>query len=472
MMTRGEKKLAAAGDGWATLRHGSRRLLIAAALFHIAVTLSIYGLGRYELLPGMIDSSGTAVSFSPDGVKLRIAADKLSDALAHGEISDWFHAPAPPHLKLYSIPFVVLRPFFGSTILSAEPLNVFYYLAILILTFTLGRETLGRRTGLIAATVVAFWPSLLLHTTQLLKDPLFLVGMLGFVHVSVRLLAERLSWPVTILTATGGGGLALVIWLGRDSMGELPIATATLGLVLLIVRQFHEKFFLAPNVVGMALLLMISAGVVAVVPTFHSPKLQRGAAERFGSGNDLPDNTTTEPIEPQRPRLNLSTRFVARVQKLRQRFFVEYPNASSNIDSSVQLTSLADLVRYLPRALMIGLLAPFPNMWFASGNQVGSAGRLVSGMETMALYVIEGLAIPGLFSGLRGRRSYSVWLLLLVAALGITSLGLVVVNIGTLYRLRYVFFILLIIPGMEGARKVAAWFRGTRKNVGGLAADV
>jgi hypothetical protein len=471
MMTRGGKKLAAAGDRWAMLRHGSKRLLIAAAVFHITVTLSIYGLGRYELLPGMIDASGTAVSFGSDGIKLRIAADKLSDALAHGEISDWLHAPAPPHLKLYSIPFVVLRPFFGSTILSAEPLNVSYYLAIIILTFTLGRETFGRRTGLIAATVVALWPSLLLHTTQLLKDPLFLVGMLAFVHVSVRLLAERLSWPMAILTAAGGGGLALVVWLGRDSMGELPIATAALGLLLLIVRQFREKHFLAPNVVGLVLLLMISAGVVAIVPTFHRPRLQRSAAERFGSGNDLSDNTKTEPIEPQKT-LFLSTQFVARVQKVRERFVVEYPNASSNIDSSVRLTSLADLVRYLPRALMIGLLAPFPNMWFASGNQVGSAGRLVSGMETMALYVIEGLAIPGLFSGLRGRRRYSLWLLLLVAASGIISLGLVVVNIGALYRLRYVFLILLIIPGMEGARKVAAWFRGTRKNVDGSAADV
>ena len=67
------------------------------------------------------------------------------------------------------------------------------------------------------------------------------------------------------------------------------------------------------------------------------------------------------------------------------------------------------------------------------------------------MYVVEGLALLGLW---RGRRQLSVWFLFLVAAMGITALGLVVVNVGTLYRLRYVFLILLIIIAAEGAAHI------------------
>jgi hypothetical protein len=44
-----------------------------------------------------------------------------------------------------------------------------------------------------------------------------------------------------------------------------------------------------------------------------------------------------------------------------------------------------------------------------------------------------------------------VWFLFSVAAMGITALGLVVANVGTLYRLRYVFLMFLIILAAEGA---------------------
>jgi hypothetical protein len=58
------------------------------------------------------------------------------------------------------------------------------------------------------------------------------------------------------------------------------------------------------------------------------------------------------------------------------------------------------------------------------------------------MYAVEALAIIGLW---RGRRRLPVWLLSAVAAMGMTALGLVVVNVGALYRLRYVFVVLLIV---------------------------
>ena len=45
----------------------------------------------------------------------------------------------------------------------------------------------------------------------------------------------------------------------------------------------------------------------------------------------------------------------------------------------------------------------------------------------------------------RNRRRSELWLLFLVAAIGTIALGLVVVNAGALYRLRYVFWIMFVI---------------------------
>jgi len=106
--------------------------------------------------------------------------------------------------------------------------------------------------------------------------------------------------------------------------------------------------------------------------------------------------------------------------------------------------------------VMIGYLAPFPNMWLGTGLQVSRAGRRLSGVEMLGVYLIEGLAMVGLW---KGRRRFAVWFLWLVSAMGLTSLGLVVLNIGALYRLRYIFIILLLVLAAGGATSVVQYLR-------------
>jgi hypothetical protein len=146
----------------------------------------------------------------------------------------------------------------------------------------------------------------------------------------------------------------------------------------------------------------------------------------------------------------------ARIGRLRQRFIERYPGAASNIDTEVTFNHTADIISYLPRAAVIGFFAPFPNMWFASGMQTGRAGRVLAGLETFATYLFELMAVIGLW--LR-RDQISAWLLWVIAALGLTALGLVVTNLGTLYRMRYAFWMLLIIIGADGALRTLALFR-------------
>ena len=174
---------------FAPLRLGVRPLscyLIAAAVFHLFFTLTIYLIGRFALLPSMFDVNGTGIFFATDSFVYRAESISLTGILTRDGVAAWLATPAPFHVRAYSLSFAAFGPVLGFNVLSAEPLNLLCYLATLILIFKLGQEVFDRRVGLAAAALVALWPSLLLHTTQLLKDPLFITAMLGLVLVSVN----------------------------------------------------------------------------------------------------------------------------------------------------------------------------------------------------------------------------------------------------------------------------------------------
>ena len=104
----------------------------------------------------------------------------------------------------------------------------------------------------------------------------------------------------------------------------------------------------------------------------------------------------------------------------------------------------------------IGFFAPFPDLWIGRGLTVGKAGRVLAGAETTVMYVFELLALAAIIVP---PRRLPALLLFGVAACGVTSLGMVVSNVGTLYRFRYSFWILLIVAGVAGAEKLVRRFR-------------
>ena len=85
-------------------------------------------------------------------------------------------------------------------------------------------------------------------------------------------------------------------------------------------------------------------------------------------------------------------------------------------------------------------------MWFEAGTS-GRVGRLLAATETLAMYL---LYVPAFFCVWRERRELSMWLLFLTASVGLIALGLVVVNAGALFRLRYVFWMMMIVLSTKG----------------------
>lgn len=413
------------------------RLLLLAAVLHVIVALTVFTIGRLRIMPTQFDANGIG-AFASDGYVYQIELGNLAEALRTGGFRAWLNTPALLHLRPYSLAVAPLQRWARVSVATLEPLNLIYYLLLLILVFKLGQEVFDRRAGLLAATIVGLWPSLLLHTTQIVKDPLMILAVLTVVLIVVQWLTRVYSPRRVIAASVAAAFAALTISIVRLAMWNMIRAVAALGLILLVVRQVRERRFLKANCASAVLLIL----VILVIPYFR----------------------TSLQSEPEQGNLSIAERVAdlplwERITKRRHGFGKRAQNPEyvpgSNIDVEVPFESEGDLVRYLPRAVAIGLFAPFPNLWFAQGTQVGITGRWISGAETLLTYFLEALAAIGLW---QNRRQLTVWLLLATAVLGTTALGLIVLNIGSLYRQRYPLWILLVILGAGGASKLAgAW---------------
>jgi hypothetical protein len=316
-------------------------------------------------------------------------------------------------------------------------MNIVYHLAIIGLVYKLARTLFDRRPSLLAATIVALWPTLLMHTTQPLRDPLLITLVLAFFLTVALLVTKRFSWKHCLIASFSGALLLLSIWIVRLAMWDIVRVVVGLSIVLLVLQQVIARRLWIGNVLTGAVLI---AAVWAIPQGNQLLQFTEKRQQDADSGRAL--------IGEQVVDLSLWDRISVRREKFLTTRDAENYRAGSDIDTNVHFNNRSEVLSYLPRATAIGLFAPFPNMWFAKGLLVGKTGRLLSGAEMLLTYILAVLALIGAW---QRRKRLSVWLLTTSAILGVTALGLIVVNIGSLYRLRYPFWILIVILGSGGA---------------------
>ena len=408
--------------------------LLICGLFHVALTIAVFLIGRFQLLPGTFDEHGIGLTFAIDGTTYRALIGNLVSVWQVDGTEAWLNARAPLHAHLYSVSFAVTGRVVGHNILAAEPLNLFYYLAIVSCVYVLGREIFNAKTGLLAAAIVAVWPSFLLYSTQLIRDPLSITCLLGLIVVLTMLLTRELDWTTAILLGAGGAVLVTVFWIARGNMWNVVLIAIALTLIFLIIRMAREKKFLSRNALTM---LALVAAALFVPARFVSSTLPgiRPPASPFA----IP--SASQPAPPE----GVWNRVIQQIAN-RRAGFERFDTQESNIRGDVRFSDAGDILSFIPHAAVIGFFAPFPRMWVESGSY-GLAPRLVSGAETLVMYL---LYVPVVFCVWRARRNSGMWLLFLVATIGMIALGLVVVNAGALYRIRYVFWMLLIVLAAKG----------------------
>jgi hypothetical protein len=412
-----------------------RSLILAAAVLHISVTGAVFAVGKLRLMPSQFDPHGIA-AFASDGYIYQGEATELCDVLKNQGVRAWATWPTQLHVRLYSLPLAIVSRWTSFNVLTIEPLNLIYYLFILVLVFKLGETIFDYRTGMLAAAIVAVWPTFLLHTTQLLRDPLLISVFLILMLSLTRSLKRDYAWQRGLLWGLVGALAIVIIRIVRLPMWDLIYAIVALGVLFLAVRCIRERRVPIGNVAFAAILI----GAMLITPRLQW--IFRDQTHVTTPRVVVPEKVQTLPLPNQ-----IAVRRQAFDLRLDEEGNAVKSDAGSKLDAEVKFQSAGDIVRHVPRAVVVGFFAPFPNMWLSVGKQVGSGGRLLSGFESLLTYVIECLALFGLWFS---RKQLTAWLVFLAVLLGATALGLVVTNIGALYRLRYPFWSLLVIFGAGG----------------------
>ena len=142
---------------------------------------------------------------------------------------------------------------------------------------------------------------------------------------------------------------------------------------------------------------------------------------------------------------------------VRQAFINE--GGHSTIDPAVLISNPEALIIYLPRALAIAFLAPFPWDWGRAG---GSMGRLqtAASIEALLIYFLMPAVLVSAYGFVKRRQTAGM---LFVACVLMTAIpiSLVIANFGTLFRVRLLFLMPLLLLAAAGhpLELYRRWFR-------------
>ena len=328
--------------------------------------------------------------------------------------------------------------------------------------------------------VLPFWlyPSAMIWYTQIHKDGYLIAGALLILLAWLRL-GDAATWKrwqdilISIVLMFTGAFLA---WIVRpysvQMMQGVSLAIVLLESYLLARRFWKREWRLWQALTAAAI---VWASVAALSPftvggikaEFSSQSGLADTTRQMASSNDNNSSVNSQLSEcnPPPPTGHHSgwPEFVeSRAYALaitRERFRLCFPDAGSNIDISVSYHRLSYILLYLPRAVEIAFLSPFPPEWFKPGTlPANTVMRRVSGFEMLGVY----LALAFLpYAVWRWRAQPDLWIILVFCSGMMLIYGLVVANVGTLYRFRYGFIMTLVALGIAGG--LAFWEERKKK---------
>jgi len=117
------------------------------------------------------------------------------------------------------------------------------------------------------------------------------------------------------------------------------------------------------------------------------------------------------------------------------------------------LLRVKDFITYLPRALQLGLFAPFQADWLAPAQSSGGGiMQRVVGVDMLGVYFAL-VFLP--YALWRWLSRVEMWLAAAFGSILLLLYSYTTPNMGSLYRLRYGFLMLLVALGVAGA--FCAW---------------
>ncbi len=253
-----------------------------------------------------------------------------------------------------------------------------------------------------------FMPSAITWLSNFHRDSYFILGFLLVIYAHTILLLDPLSFRRVIGSALYFVFGTFLIWLARPYALDI--------IIFLSATTFFFFIYRKPN----RLLIISSITILVIVGFFSVVYLQENKTD----GSDQLTKGFASSIS-----IMIKNKFRGFAQN--RYTFTKLIDAKSNLDTGIQFNTFSDVISYIPRAMQISFFAPFPNTWFEKDLNLF---KKVAVLEMIFLYLmyfyfllmclnrkLTMLAIPALI--------FSTGLILFQ--------GLIVCNVGTLYRMRY-----------------------------------
>lgn len=379
--------------------------------------------------------AGNGLLVGLDAVNFHKIAVQLANQITTQGWSAWELTPNNQAVAGIAAIFYVLITPKPWTVL---PLNALLHATAALVLYRLAMFLVkDRKKSLLATLPFVLFPSSLTWTAQMHNDSYAILGQLLFFYGWYLLAQWRNTFSVAKMA---GAAISIVIgitltWLVRDYLVQI---LHVLSLVVATVLSLAYLWWRRRGDVDWrrtAIAILVIWFLVVMIGLFITPK--KPMAER------VQYEWRSSPWL-----LRAIDRQLFALSVKREIVLLDWAGAGSNIDTEIHFHSAADVLSYLPRALQIGFLAPFPNDWFGSGSRpANTMMRRVSGIE-MSLVYLSLLGLP--IAIWRWRRELSLWIFMFYAAGMQTIYTLVTVNIGTLYRFRYGYLMTFVALGIAG----------------------
>lgn len=448
------------------------------------------------LFPKWHTPEGLLISFQDTRAFHNIAvamADRIhSEGWSVWQLSPNGHTPAGIAAAIYAL----VAPKLWALI----PLNAAVHAtSVLILTLIFKIFTVDLRKAFLCALPFLLFPSAAVWYSQLHKDGFFILGAFFYIYGWLLLIRLDNGTRFTYLALSAFFCLILgysIVFLIRKYILTV-INIETLIVIFITTGSFIRKMkgrrltvkkgitilFILYALTGLLLFFegdvtnlegndIISQGSATEVSAVAVSKkvIEPAKTSSRGTSNIQSGKMTTKdavtPCEAITVRKNVSVGLFRKISD-KLLFFMENKlqilaskrkgflttQGLSNVDLGTNFDNFSDLLAYLPRAVQISLLSPFPSQWFQKGSyESNTIMRRIVGFEMSGIY----LTLPFLFYAIwHWRRRKEIWIILVFCMTTMLFYTLVVCNIGTLYRLRYGFIMTLAGLGIAGAIQIS-----------------
>lgn len=364
------------------------------------------------------------------------------------------------------------------------PSNALFHATSAYLLLLIGREIWPGRTGnlagLLAGSLFIIFPSALSWYSQPLKDSYVIAGALLVLYSLLKLHQSESLTRGFIYLFWFASGLIATVFVKPYYIKLYLVITALTALIVIPWAVWIRAPQRYRTILFYVLAIALTAGASKFMPQTANDGMWGARLNfsdpisSFSQKSNQPDSQPTnhltlqptsrptlQPISP--PALqpasppaivwswqkteylpNFIDKYLMTTAQTRVGLILnnQLVNANTLIDADDKPNSVASVISYLPRALLVGVFAPFPNTWLDKL----SIPKLVGVAETIIWYIIS----PGILLILLYRRSIQLTVTLVFALFFITVFSFAQANVGTIYRVRYAFEFLLILIGIAG----------------------